>query len=154
MEKEDASGFGRDTCYFGSRQSERFLRVYNMRGPTRLEVEYKGKRAALVASEILKEEVDKWFSISISHLLDFIDIEASWWKEFTGDTERAYAKLHSSKEKSFEKKREWLLKQVSPTFAAVKEVTNGEIIFEMLDEGERRMYRNHPDLIALVRLMK
>ncbi len=153
-DKEDGSGISRDTCYFGSRKSNRFIRVYNKRGPTRLEIELKGKRANLVASAILKEDVDNWLEISKAHLLDFIDIDIPWWKEFVGETERAYTKLYCPKDKSIEKKREWLLKQVSPTFAAVKEVTNGEIIFEMLDEGERRMYRNHPDLIALVRLMK
>jgi len=144
----------RDTFYFGSRQSERFLRVYNKRGPTRLEVEYKGIRAAHIASEILKDEVDEWLEISMAHLLDFIDIDIPWWKEFTGDTERAYSKLHETKEKSIEKTGGWLLKQAAPALAVLVEVTNGEFLFEMLDEGRKRMYRNYPDLIALVRLTK
>jgi len=148
LEKEDGSGLSRDTCYFGSRISERFLRVYNKRGPTRFEVEYKGKRAAYVASEILKEDEDKWLDISITHLLDFIDIDISWWKEFIGDRERAYAKLHCAKEKSLENICGWLMDQVSPSLAAVTECTDGQILSDMLDEGKKRMHKNHKNLLS------
>lgn len=148
LEKEDGSGLSRDTCYFGSRMSERFLRVYNKRGPTRLEVEYKGKRASLVANEILMEDEEKWLDISLAHLLDFIDIDIPWWKEFVGDRERAYAKLHCAKEVSLEGKRNWLLDQVSPTLAVVTECTGGQILSDMLDEGEKRMRKNHGNLLS------
>ena len=125
-----------------------------MRGPTRLEVEYKGKRATRVGSEILKKDVDKWLETSLAHLLDFIDIDIPWWKEFVGDAERAYAKIYCPKEKSIEKTAGWILKQASPAIAALQEVTDGSFIFEVLEEGRKRMYRNYPDLIALVRLTK
>jgi len=148
MEKDDGSSLSRDTCYFGSRQSERFLRVYNKRGPTRLEIEYKGKRAALVASKLFIDNVDNWLETSISHLLDFIDIDIQWWKEFIGDQERAYAKLHCAKEISLERKREWLLNQVSPTLAAVTEITRGQILSDMLDEGGKRMHKNNANLLS------
>lgn len=148
MDKEDGSGLSRDTCYFGSRSSERFLRVYNKRGPTRLEVEYKGKRADLVAREILMKDEEKWLDISISHLLDFIDIDIPWWKEFVGDRERAYAKLHCAKEKSLEKISDWLIGQVSPSLAVVTECTGGQILSDMLDEGGKRMRKNHGNLLS------
>jgi len=147
-EKEDGSGFSRDTFYLGSRSSERFLRVYNKRGPTRLEVEYKGKRAALVANEILMEDEDQWLDISLSHLLAFIDIDISWWKDFKGDRERSYVKLHCAKEKSLEKINDWLMNQVSPTFAAVIECTGGQIISDMIDSGKKRMRKNHKNLLS------
>ena len=55
--RDDGSGYGRDTCYFGSRTSERFLRVYNKRGPTRLEIELKGKRARTIGMIILSAPI-------------------------------------------------------------------------------------------------
>ena len=146
LEKEDGSGLSRDTCYFGSRKSERFFRVYNKRGPTRLEVEYKGKRAAHIANEILVEDEDNWLDLSIAHLLDFIDIH--WWKDFVGDRERAYAKLYCAKEKSLEKINDWLMDQVSPTLAVATECTGGQILSDMLDEGGRRMRKSHGNLLS------
>jgi len=148
MEKEDGSGLSRDTCYIGSRNSERFLRVYNKRGPTRLEIEYKGKRAAHVANEILMEDEEKWLDISITHLLAFIYIDIPWWKEFVGDRERSYAILHCAKEKSLEKINDWLINQVSPSLAAVTECTGGQILSDMLDEGGKRMRKNHGNLLS------
>ena len=119
-----------------------------MRGPTRLEIEYKEKRAARVASEILSKDEEQWLDISIAHLLDFIDIDIPWWKEFTGDRERAYAKLYCAKEKSLEKISGWLLNQVSPSLAAVTECTGGQILSDMLDEGAKRMHKNHKNLLS------
>jgi len=148
LEREDKSGLGRDTCYFGSRQSERYLRVYNMRGPTRLEIEYKGKRAERAAKDILSKNEEEWLEISIGHLLDFIDIDIDWWKEFKGDSERAYAKIYSAKEKSLENISGWLLDQVSPSLAAVTECTGGQILSDMLDEGAKRMHKNHKNLLS------
>mgnify|MGYP006302195317 CR=1 FL=1 len=148
-EKEDGGGLGQYTAYFGSRQSERFLRVYDKRGPTRLEAEFKGDRASLVTDDLLTQEEKNWFSIMIGHLLDFIDIEKPWWKALIGEHERRYARIQSAKEESLDKKREWLHYQVAPTLAAVLECTGGEELFSLLEEGKKRMRDSHQNLLSL-----
>jgi hypothetical protein len=145
--REDLSGLGCDTCYFGGRSSMRYLRVYNKRGPTRLELELKEDRANLVASDLLLSPVDGWPEKAISHLLDFIDIDRPWWKEFVGDTERAYKRLKYAKDVTLGKSKAWLLKQVSPALAAVAECTGGEILLEMDQEGRKRMYKRYGSLL-------
>jgi DNA relaxase NicK len=149
QEREDGSGIGKDTCYFGSRSSERFLRVYNKRGPTRLEIEFKGVRALEVAHYLFMTGIDDWFESMIGQVLDFIDIEKPWWKEFVGDHERAYVTLHSAKDKSLEKTQEWLIHQVSPALAAAAECTKGQIITEMMEEGRKRMHKSYGNLLSL-----
>jgi DNA relaxase NicK len=146
--RDDLSGMGCDTCYFGKRSSMRFLRVYNKRGPTRLELELKEERANLVADSLFLAQIDDWPTIAKGHLLDFIDIDRPWWKEFIGDTDRAYKKLHYAKDVSLEKSRAWLLKQVSPALSAVAECTGGEILLDMDKEGRKRMNKRYGPLIS------
>jgi DNA relaxase NicK len=146
--KEDGSGIGQDTCYFGERSSMRFLRVYNKRGPTRLELELKDRRADLVASLILEKMADEWPDIAISNLRDFIDIDLPWWYEFISNRDRAYNTLKYAKDVYLEKKEQWLLNQVSPTLAAVSEVTSGEILLKMHTIGRKRMDKKYHSLIT------
>ncbi len=146
--REDQSEMGRDTCYFGSRQSERLMRVYNMRGPTRVELELKGKISDIVARELFSREIDDWPEVSISHLQNFIDIDRSWWDEFIGDTDRAYTKLHDAKEISLDKIKAWLLNQVAPALSAVSECTGGEFLLQMDIEGRKRMHKRYGTLLA------
>jgi DNA relaxase NicK len=152
--REDGSGLGQDTCYFGDRSSQRFLRVYNKRGPTRLELELKEDRANLVAGDIFSKDVEKWHEVAISHLLDFIDIDLPWWKEFINQTDRAYMKLRYAKDVSLEKSRKWLLGQVSPTMAAISEVTGGDIVLEMDKEGRKRMGKRYKPLLTASKFIK
>lgn len=147
--KEDASSMGRSTCYFGSRNSERFLRVYDMRGPTRLEVEFKGKRAGIVAKALFDQEPDGWFEIAIAHIRDFIDIDLPWWQEFINHVDRAYAQLHGAKEVTLDEKKQWLLKQVAPSLAAVSACTNGDFLLEIDEEGRKRMHKSCAPLLSM-----
>ena len=87
-------------------------------------------RANLIASEILGKMADEWPDLAISHLRDFIDIDLPWWYEFINNRDRAYMKLKYAEDVSLEKSEQWLLNQVSPTLAAVSEVTKGEFLFE------------------------
>jgi DNA relaxase NicK len=148
-EKENGQGISQNTAYFGSRQSERFLRIYDKRGPTRLEVEFKGKRASLIADDLLMKEKKEWYPIMIGHVLDFIGIEKPWWKAFIGEHERRYARIQSAKEESLDKKREWLHHQVAPTLAAVVECIGSKEIVRLLEEGKKRMQDSHKNLLSL-----
>ena len=150
-EKEDKSSAGRETCYFGSRYSERYLRLYNMRGPNRLEVEFKGDRAGIVAEDLFESDysIDSLFEISISHLRDFIDIDLPWWHEFINEIDRAYAKLQDAKEVTYEKKMDWMLNQVAPSFAALHEIAGNEFIEELENEGRKRMHKNCSTLLSM-----
>ena len=150
-EKEDDSSKGCETCYFGSRSSDRYLRLYNKRGPNRLEAEYKQRRASIVADDLFKnlQKIDDFYNIAISHLRDFIDVDLPWWWEFVNDIDRAYAKIHSAKEVSLEKSKDWLLNQAAPTIAAINHIDGGNFLMELIIEGRPRMYKNCSNLLEL-----
>ena len=149
-EKEDGTGLGRDTCYFGSRSSDRYLRVYNMRGPTRIEIELKGERASLVAADLMSNQIDNWFEIMIGHLLDFIDIEKDWWKEFIGDSERAWGKMESPEVQDIQKLLNWYIDDLSASYAVLHEYTNGNIGKILLRYGRPKMEKNYANLLSLI----
>jgi len=150
-EKEDKSSIGRETCYFGSRYSERYLRLYNMRGPNRLEIEYKGDRAGIVAEDLLNSDLDinTLFIKSIAHLRDFIDIDKPWWHKFINDVDRAYAKIIKANEVTLEKKKNWAFTQTSATIAALYEIEGPTFINELIHIGQERMYRNCSPLLSM-----
>lgn len=81
FENKDNGEIGTYTVYLGSRQSERMIRVYDRRGFTRLELEMKGKRSDLVAKQLFKaSDGVEWFSIGLSHLRDYVNFDAEWWR--------------------------------------------------------------------------
>lgn len=111
---------GTSTINFGSRTSERFLRIYNKRGFTRLEFELKGERANIFATDLLKEQNEsRWFKIAIGHLRDYIDFDAEWWTEFISGNARAYRTLSKPSEVSLQKITHWIEKQVAPALSVL-----------------------------------
>jgi hypothetical protein len=89
------------TLYLGRRKSERLARVYDLRGPTRYEIELKGQHAASAMAFLCGSNPDGWGRIvmsSVRELCDFIDGRADdrpsrcpllpWWASFVGAVER------------------------------------------------------------------
>jgi hypothetical protein len=137
LEREDGN-LGCDTVYLGSRESQRYLRVYNLHGPTRLEVEYKADRAQIVACAVLSHYVDDWYMIAVSHLRDFIDVNAKWWGSLIRGGKRAFAKIINAKEVAITELVRWLDNQVSPALSIVVDCLGFDILEWMIIRGRRR----------------
>jgi DNA relaxase NicK len=136
-EREDGSGIGCSTCYLGSRKSGRMLRIYNKRGPTRLELETHGERADLVARQLFESKTENWFRVAISHVQDFIEVYKEYWKAFVGSVVRAYAKIVDIRKVKIVRMVEWLNKQVVTTLSMVEECYPG-IVNMMLEHGRSK----------------
>jgi hypothetical protein len=145
--REDGSGVGCDTAYLGSRQSERFLRVYNLHGYTRLEMEYKGARANMVFHRLAASPPEKWHEIALGHLRDYIDVMRPWWKRFVGEVGRAYAKIVDIKQAALERVVEWLEKQVAPSLSVINDTCGLEVLLWMIDIGRERRSQKHNVLV-------
>lgn len=127
---------GTHTTYFGSRKSERMIRVYDKRGFTRLEIEYKGKRADLVAKEIFgAPDVADWYRIGLSHLRDYVNFDMPWWNEFTGGVGRAWAQTTTPGEVTEARGARWLHKQVAPMLSALHDLYPEHFVKELIAEG-------------------
>lgn len=89
------------TFSMGSRQSGRYIRIYDRRGPTRLEIEFKDKWAKVIAENLATMTTKHWVLDCIGMIrnyIDFLDCRlvdaanpqgnlAPWWDEFVYDAE-------------------------------------------------------------------
>jgi DNA relaxase NicK len=149
FEKKENGEEGTNTVNFGSRSSERMIRVYDRRGFTRLELELKDKRADLVAKQLFQaEDISNWYEIMIGHLRDFVDFDTSWWKEFIGSAGRAWASVSKPKDIEIEKILNWLDHQVMPALSVVVDTQPEEVIKILLDRGRERRGSKYNLLLA------
>ena len=94
-----------DTFYIGARSSPRFVRIYDRRGPTRVELELKKPIADSVAQAMIALPFEEWLMVGLGHLrqfLDFVDAKSGkklslapllpWWEQFVCGAARAEEK--------------------------------------------------------------
>lgn len=139
FEKRDDGQIGTYTIYFGATTSERMVRIYNKRGFTRLELQMKERRANLVAPQVFRSSnADQSFYIVLSHLLDFMDVNADWWEDFKDSTGRANATVTSISEVSTAKMVNWLNKQVAPALSVAVDALPPDVMDSIVRHGRSR----------------
>jgi len=137
--KKDNGEPGTYTVSFGSRTSERMIRVYNKRGFTRLEFETKDRRANLIAKQLFSaNNLDTWFYTVLAHLRDYIDFAPSWWEEFANSVNRAGATVTNPKDIFMGKMFNWMDRQVAPALSVIHDVYPPEVIETMIKRGRSR----------------
>ncbi len=85
----------------GSRSSGRFIRVYDRRGPTRLEIEFKNDWAENFIKVISSVQQTVWIEQCMGLLCDYVDFvdrshncggnaahRLQWWESIVGHTEK------------------------------------------------------------------
>lgn len=151
------------TFYIGSRASGRMVRVYDRRGPTRFEMEWKGQRALLLWRRLLACAEESWSSEAMSELRAFLDFRdrssgvrpdccplLDWWDALTDGASRFCVTVPRAP-RTLEDKRAWLRHQVSPVLAMVADGVSdwtGELA-GLLADGRGR-YLRRPDRVAMV----
>jgi DNA relaxase NicK len=142
FEKKDDGEQGTHTVEFGSRQSERMIRVYDRRGFTRLELELKQKRANLVAKQIFNSnDPSEWYLIVLSHLQDYVEFHTDWWKEFVSSSGRARAIVSTPKEISQEAITDWLENQVASALSVINDVRDDAFVNDLIVLGREKRKR-------------
>lgn len=95
------------TLYIGSKQSERFIRIYDRRGPTRLEMVFKDKWSENFAKVITEISDNQWIEQCIGYLSDYVNFVdnqtknqkntpyefISWWKDFLNGVDKTTLKI-------------------------------------------------------------
>jgi len=144
--KEDGTK-GTTSLRVGSLSSERLLRVYDKRGPVRIEMMMRAKRANAVARDVLTKDHSEWPETAIKHLRDYIDFQdekatlLGWWQQFVQSTARARMQVTDAREKELKKMTEWLMAKVSSTYSVVIDVLGPDLMLAMLRYG--RKHRGH-----------
>lgn len=138
------------TFYMGSRTSERFARVYDRRGYTRFEVEFKRGRAEAVPGDLLRHKVEEWPVRIAGHIRDFVEFLRPWWDGVLGGAVRVWVSEGSAEEVMLERTMGWLEKQVAPSLACVHEALGGDTVYVMglVQRGRKRYNSRHRILLA------
>lgn len=121
--REDGQ-LGCDTCYIGDKSSMRFIRVYNLRGFTRLEMVCRDERAHIVAEDIFKYEYSRWDEVARGHVVQYIRFDERFgqWVSFVGSAVSANIKISSARVVSLSRMEAWFERQVSVALSVYVEV--------------------------------
>jgi DNA relaxase NicK len=136
---------GTSSLKLGSRFSERMLRVYNERGPVRIEMQTKKQRADLVAKDLLIHPPFSWVDKAIGHLRDYVDfIDGStgkllpWWDKFTHNQDRAMKTISNAREVTLNGMLDWVNKAVSPTLSVIADLVGMPAVEAFVEAGRRK----------------
>ena len=157
---EDLGGKGDgETLTLGSRSSTRFLRIYDGRGFTRVELELK-EEAARGFGRILAADLDGFAASALGVLRDFVDfVDASQdtnvsrapllpsWEALVGAVERVKVAVHGRPAPTVERVVRYLERQVSAMLAVYQDL--GHSVDELVAFGRGRFQHRHRALLAL-----
>jgi phage replication initiation protein len=162
------------TIYFGSAKSRIQIRMYEKNlerenagheleeGITcwnRTEVQARDERAQAIAEVIAEDgDIGKVVSGILKHYLRFVvkgkDKKRSrwgtapFWERFLGDVE-ALKLTEKAPDRTIEKTKAWLEKQVAPSLAALIKAYDGEteMIYQMIKDGNKRLKNKDLEMI-------
>lgn len=150
-----------DSVTVGSKASTWQFQVYDRRGPVRGELRLRGERAT-AAYDVLMGDPSGWsagFLGILRGLVDFVDRSQAAraedcpllpsWAGFVAGAQRVVVRLAGKAAPSFERAREWVLRQVAPTLVTL--VRGGLELRDVLQEGARRSTTRHVALAAVWR---
>jgi len=151
--RRDDGQDGTMTVYLGSNQSGRMLRVYNKRGPTRVELQMRDERAHWVAIDILLQHPSKWHEAGLAHLVQYVTFQEglapAWWLDFIGSAQTADLIISSSRVISLQKLDQWVKRQVAVALSVLDDVEGGEYLTEVIKLAKKRDRSKYASLLQL-----
>lgn len=142
----------------GSRSSEQYLRAYDRRGFTRLELELKGEMAKAF-KHVLLSEPDEFRNATIGMLRQFVDfVDAGstsnisrapllpQWAAFTAGLERVKIRLVGTVQLTAERVVHYIEHQVAATLYTYHRL--GYPVGELLQLGRQRLKSRHRSVLA------
>lgn len=151
--REDGN-IGTTTIYLGSNESGRMLRVYNKRGPTRVELQMRDERAHYVAIDVLLRHPSKWHELGLGHLIQYVTFregqELDWWVAFTESVQEADLIISSSRVVGINKLDRWLNRQVSVPLSVAYDLQGEEYLLDLIEKAKKRDRSRYEALLQLV----
>lgn len=160
--RENSQG---NTLYIGSRQSDRFIRIYDRRGFTRLEMVFKDKWAENFAKVITEIPPQEWILQCIGYLRDYVnfidrtqkklknsDYEMlSWWAAFVCNAEKIKLDIvKKDANENLKRRMEEYLERLLPTLYVIRHGLNLDIN-KLIDSIENSLSQKHLRKLELIR---
>jgi len=136
-ELDELGNMGTATYVIGSGSSERYLRIYNKHGFTRMEMECKGDTANGYFYGLMMNLENK-SNFIMGHMMDFLRIDAPYWNEFTNGYERKYMKINKIKDIELIRMETYFYNQCAPTISILREIKGKDYINHALNKGWER----------------
>jgi hypothetical protein len=151
-EREDGVT-GTSSVRLGSNQSSRMLRVYDKRGPVRLEFQTRAERADLVARDVLVRLPQAWAEAALAHLRDYVDFEdegrlLSWWEQFVSEIGRAFKSISDARQLELSRMTAWVMNQVAPTLSVLADVIGEDIYTAITAQGRRKRGKRYEAVLS------
>ncbi|MEA4910182.1 MAG: replication initiation factor domain-containing protein [Anaerolineaceae bacterium] len=138
--QKDGITEGTSTTYLGASSSERRLRVYNQRGFTRLEAQFRGNWSTMVVIELISTPITSWWRVAMGYVRQYVEFDTDWWRDFVQETFRFDRKVSSPRVLSMKRVQKWLYDQVGLALMCMEEVS-GELFIEELVQASKQRYR-------------
>jgi hypothetical protein len=154
------------TFYLGNREANnaRLLRVYDRRGPTRVELELHEQRADMMWKVLEGMDPDGWSEAGLHYLVDFVDFRdrdadvnvgrcprLDWWESFTAGASRLALPI-PRKAPDLESQEKWMKDGVSSTLAVVADSRPDatEYVLSLLQLGRLNRKPRQSAVLAVV----
>lgn len=146
-----------NTLELGSRQSDAYVRVYDRRGYTRIEVEFKGEKAELMR-DVLMSSADEFAALAVGVLrsvVDFVDSSSSSnisraplkavWAAFTEGLEKVKLALKGTVEPTVSRNTDHVERNAAAIYMYYRMVGS---LSKLLEMGRNNLKPKHLSLMA------
>jgi len=141
-ELDELGNIGTATVYIGSRKSDRFMRVYNLHGFTRMELQTRKDTSNYYFEYLLKTDEKEFKNKSMAIIQDFITIDEDYWRFFTNGIPRAFMKIKPQEDKTLQSLDKWLKIQVSTVLYLLIAIKGSRYLDELLYIGHKNLSKN------------
>jgi hypothetical protein len=126
------------TVTIGSRASTRYMRIYNRRGYTRIELEIKAEAAGYVGALLFDQDslsgYGKLIRLGVGVLKDFIEFKSEFWKVFEEFSKAGY-KVSCGTASTMDRSKQNIEKRIAATLAALYAVYGMDWLKDVLWDG-------------------
>jgi DNA relaxase NicK len=153
-----------DLFGMGARSSRSYVRVYDRRGFTRLELELKAEAAIAAASALREARASGAAALAavmmawVRRSVDFVDASSDtnssrrellpWWAAFVGAVEAARVRLVDPVTRTLEDAQAWVERQVAPVLAVLERAMGTSALLALVRGGSARWRGRHRALLA------
>lgn len=141
-EFDELGNVGTATVYIGSRKSDRFMRVYNLHGFTRMELQTRKDISNHYLEYLLISDEKEFINKSMAILQDFITIDEEYWHIFTNGIPRAFMKIKPQEDKTLQSLDKYLKIQVSTVLYLLVAIKGSQYLDQLLSIGQKNIVKN------------
>lgn len=118
------------------------MRVYNLHGFTRMELQTRKEFSNYYFDYLLKTDEKEFNNKSMAILQDFITIDEDYWRIFTDGIPRAFMIINPREDKTLQSLDKYLKIQVSSVLFLMLAIKGSQYLDQLLSIGQKNIVKN------------